>query len=205
MTSNKPTPAQLAATGLPVAHMRRFAFDGVDVMAMKKADRPLGWMTQDVTQHGMFPGDVALYAGPASNAALLASLLSCAAIVRVQNGNLHDDVNGILAAADEAMADALRTGVRPQTFAEREKDLLNANNRYLERAREAERLVRALTNALRDSRDRVVMLQGENAPTAMAISGRRFPIPRAGRPELSSRRGRKPAGRLPDQNRVSGR
>ncbi len=44
--------------------MRRWAYDGVDVMAIKKADRPKGWFLHDVTKGKFFDDDVPLYANP---------------------------------------------------------------------------------------------------------------------------------------------
>ncbi|MCZ8104015.1 MAG: hypothetical protein O9972_39740 [Burkholderiales bacterium] len=50
----------------------------------------------------------------------------------------HGYSDARLARVNAAIAEAEGRGIRPQSFAERECDLLNANNRLLERARKAE-------------------------------------------------------------------
>lgn len=55
-------PAELAAKGKPISFMRRWAYDGIDVMATKKAERPKGWFLHDVTKGAFFDDDVPLYA-----------------------------------------------------------------------------------------------------------------------------------------------
>ena len=49
------------ATQKPRAYMRRWAYDGKDVMRLKKADRPRGWAYLEVTLTQVFDGDVPLY------------------------------------------------------------------------------------------------------------------------------------------------
>lgn len=44
------------------AWMRKWAFDGVKVMKLPKADRPRGWIYAEVTVAQLFPDDVPLYA-----------------------------------------------------------------------------------------------------------------------------------------------
>jgi hypothetical protein len=44
----------------PIAYMRRWAYDGVDVMALKKADRPRGWQMHAVTVHRCCEDDIPL-------------------------------------------------------------------------------------------------------------------------------------------------
>ena len=56
--------AAYEAAQKPVAYMRRWAFDGVDVMKMKKVDRPLGWAYYATTDYRLLPDDVPLYARP---------------------------------------------------------------------------------------------------------------------------------------------
>lgn len=46
----------------PIAWMRRWAFEGVDVMAIPKAQRPAGWLFHELTRHRCAPDDVPLYA-----------------------------------------------------------------------------------------------------------------------------------------------
>lgn len=47
---------------IPVAWMRRWAFEKIDVMKIKKADRPRGWMMHDCTVARLYENDVPLYA-----------------------------------------------------------------------------------------------------------------------------------------------
>ena len=56
-----------APEGVAVAWMRKWAFDGVDVMAIKKKDRPRGWMCHDVTKMQVAPDDIPLYATPVAS------------------------------------------------------------------------------------------------------------------------------------------
>jgi len=57
-------PPHPAPSGQAVAWMRKWAFDGIDVMAMPKKERPAGWMLHEVTRHQCLPDDVPLYAHP---------------------------------------------------------------------------------------------------------------------------------------------
>jgi len=45
----------------PVGWMRSWAYEGIDVMAIPKKDRPGGWMFRDVTRHKAMRNDVPLY------------------------------------------------------------------------------------------------------------------------------------------------
>lgn len=48
----------------PVAWMRKWAADKIDVMKLKKADRPHGWAMYPTTEDRIFDDDVPLYAAP---------------------------------------------------------------------------------------------------------------------------------------------
>ena len=48
-------------TQKPRAYMRRWAYDGIDVMRLKPDDRPRGWTYLEVTLTQLFPDDVPLY------------------------------------------------------------------------------------------------------------------------------------------------
>lgn len=68
MSQTRKTPAEMAAEGKPVGYMRRWAYDGVDVMKIKKAERPGGWQFHDVTRAKLRDDDVALFADPNAGA-----------------------------------------------------------------------------------------------------------------------------------------
>jgi hypothetical protein len=51
----------VVADAKPAAFMRRWAFDKVDVMAIKKKDRPAGWVFHDVTATKFAKDDVPLF------------------------------------------------------------------------------------------------------------------------------------------------
>ncbi len=53
--------ALTAVANPPIAWMRRWAFDGVDVMKMRKVDRPRGWMMHAVTTSLLYVDDVPLF------------------------------------------------------------------------------------------------------------------------------------------------
>ena len=47
--------------GKPRAWMRRWAFDGIKVMRLPKADRPRGWIYAEVSVDKFFDDDVPLF------------------------------------------------------------------------------------------------------------------------------------------------
>lgn len=46
----------------PTAYMRRYAFNGIDALSMKKEDRPRGWSYYELSRIKRYHDDVALYA-----------------------------------------------------------------------------------------------------------------------------------------------
>lgn len=58
-------PAAASDAVQPRAWMRRWAFDNIDVMTMKKENRPRGWGMLATATGKLFDDDVPLYASPA--------------------------------------------------------------------------------------------------------------------------------------------
>jgi len=75
----------------PLAYMRRWAFEGTDVMAMKKKDRPRGWVFHEVTRGKVNEDDVPLFAAIAvlTVALLLPAAAHAASPTEVYPGNWH--------------------------------------------------------------------------------------------------------------------
>lgn len=83
--AERKTPAEMAAEGQPVGYMRRWAFDGVDVMKIKKPERPRGWMMHEITVDKLFDNDEPLFGKPDRGLAI--AILSLVGNVDHTRGN----------------------------------------------------------------------------------------------------------------------